>query len=286
LSCVPTSYGSHAADALDSLERFFHEHSKIELLTAAEEVALAKRVRRGDAEAKETLIVANLRLVVSIAKGYTASGLPLLDLIQEGSLGLIRAVERFDHRKGFKFSTYATWWIRQAVAGAVREKGRAVRLPESALRRLSDIVASERRLRFELQRDPTAAEIAADLELTIAAVELLQGSAQAPLSLAQQRGADEPELADVLADPDARPPDELVATSMAADGARRALQTLRERERAVIELSFGLTPPGPMSLAEIGRRIGLTRERIRQIEQSALESLAGVPELQALSDAG
>jgi RNA polymerase primary sigma factor len=274
-----------SVDSRDSLQHFFNELAKIKLLTAAEEVALARRIERGDPEAKEAMIVANLRLVVSIAKGYKGGGLPLFDLIQEGSLGLIRAVEKFDHRKGFKFSTYATWWIRQAVSSAVREKGRAIRLPESALRRLSEVTASERKLRAGLNRDPTAAEIAADLQITVQSVELLQRSAREPLSLTDWSNGDEIELGDRIADSHAYHDDALV-TTVVVDEARHALKCLQERERVIIDLSFGLTSYEPLSLAEIGRRIGLTRERIRQIEQAALARLAAQPELQALRDVG
>jgi RNA polymerase primary sigma factor len=271
--------------SLDSLRLYLREISKVPLLTADQEVSLAKRVERGDRAAKTQMIEANLRLVVSIAKPYVGRGLSFLDLIQEGSLGLMRAVEKFDYRRGFKFSTYATWWIRQAVARAVADKGRTIRIPIHMVERLGKVVRIERQLVQQLARQPQAEEIAAELELTSEEVREVLRMAKLPLSLEQPLGEeDDSKLADFVEDELAESPFEVASVSLRREDLGHALSALPERERRLIELRFGLDGDQPRTLDQVGRALGLTRERIRQIEDTTLKTLASLPETQRLND--
>jgi len=256
----------------------------VPLLTADQEVLLAKRVERGDISAKTQMIEANLRLVVSIAKSYLGRGLPFLDLIQEGSLGLIRAVEKFDYRKGYKFSTYATWWIRQAVTRAIADKARTIRMPVHMVERLNKVVRVERRLVQQLAREPQAEEIAAELEMTTAEVREIRRMAKLPVSLEKPIGEQEDStLGDFVEDALAESPFEVAAVSLRYTEIEHALSALPERERQVIELRFGLHGGQPQTLEEVGRAFGVTRERIRQIENNTLKTLASLPEAQGLN---
>ena len=269
----------------DGLQTFLRDIGKVELLTAAQEVELAKRIERGDERAKRHMIEANLRLVVSIAKRYNNQGLPLLDLIQEGTIGLVRATEKFDHRKGFKFSTYATWWIRQSVSRALADKARTIRMPVHIVERLNKIVRSERKLRAELYRQPTSLEIAVDADLTQEEVERIMRIAQAPISLEKPLGDEgDSEFGHMLADDSTPAPYESAEATMRTETLETALATLSDRERSVLELRHGLNGQPPLTLDEIGRAFNVTRERIRQIEHLSLRKLRALPETQALSD--
>jgi RNA polymerase primary sigma factor len=269
--------------SLDSLRLYLRAIGRVPLLTAEQEVLLAKRVERGDVAAKTQMIEANLRLVVSIAKPHLGRGLSFLDLIQEGSLGLIRAVEKFDYRKGFKFSTYATWWIRQAVTRAIADKARTIRMPVHMVERLNRVVHVERRLVQQLAREPQAEEIAAELELTTAEVREIRRIAQLPVSLEKPIGEQEDaKLADFVEDELAESPFEEAAVSLLCMEVEQALSALPERERQVIELRFGLHGGQPQTLEEVGRAFGVTRERARQIESNTLKTLASLPEAQGL----
>ncbi len=270
--------------SLDSLRLYLRAIGKVPLLTADQEVLLAKRVERGDLSAKTQMIEANLRLVVSIAKPYLGRGRPFLDLIQEGSLGLIRAVEKFDYRKGYKFSTYATWWIRQAVTRAIADKARTIRMPVHMVERLNKVVHVERRLVQQLAREPQAAEIAAELELTTAEVREIRRIAKLPVSLEKPIGEQEDsKLADLVEDELAESPFEVAAVSLRCTEIEHALSALPERERQVIELRFGLHGGQPQTLEQVGRAFGVSRERIRQIENNTLKTLASLPEAQGLT---
>jgi RNA polymerase primary sigma factor len=257
----------------------------VPLLTADQEVYLAKRVERGDVAAKTQMIEANLRLVVSIAKLHVGRGLSFLDLIQEGSLGLIRAVEKFDYRRGFKFSTYATWWVRQAVARAVADKARTIRIPIHMIERLNNVVHIQRQLVQRLGREPRPDEIAEELELTAEQVREILRMAQLPVSLEKPIGEEEDaRLGDFVEDELAESPLDVTALSLRCEDIDYALAALPERERKVIELRFGLHGDQPRTLGEVGRTLGVTRERIRQIESTTLKTLASLPEAQRLSD--
>ena len=272
--------------SLDSLRLYLRSIGKVELLTAQEEVWLAKRIERGDMSAKQHMIEANLRLVVSIAKGYLGRGLTFLDLIQEGSLGLIRAVEKFDYRRGYKFSTYATWWIRQAVTRAIADKARTIRIPVHMVEKLNKVVHVERQLVQELGREPTPDEIASELEITAREVKDIQRMAQLPVSLEKPIGEEEDsELGDFVEDETAESPFELALESLRKENVRRALDALPDREREVIEMRFGLKGNDARTLEEVGRAFGVTRERIRQIENNTLKKLEMLPEAQRLRDA-
>ena len=271
---------------LDSLRLYLRSIGRVELLTAGEEVSLARRIERGDMVAKEHMIEANLRLVVSIAKAYLGRGLTFLDLIQEGSMGLIRAVEKFDYRRGYKFSTYATWWIRQAVTRAIADKGRTIRIPVHMVEKLNKVVHVERQLVQELGREPTASEIALELQITVREVRDVWRMSQQPISLEKPVGdEDDSSLGDFVEDPTAESPFELASERLRRENLRRALQALPEREREVIELRFGLTGDRPLTLEEVGRTFNVTRERIRQIESHTLKKLEALPEAQRLRDA-
>ena len=269
----------------DALQLFLKDIGKVDLLTAAQEVELAKRIERGDHGAKQEMVEANLRLVVSIAKKYRNQGLPFLDLIQEGTIGLVRAAEKFDYRKGFKFSTYATWWIRQAVARALADKARTIRMPVHVVEKLNKIVRSERKLRAELGREPNAAEIGKDLDLSADEVEHIRRSAQTPVSLEKPVGdEDESEFGHFITDENLPLPDEEAEITMRKETLRKILGTLSSRERQVLELRYGLDGQHPRTLDEVGRTFNVTRERIRQIENQSLKKLRALGDANKLRD--
>jgi RNA polymerase primary sigma factor len=269
----------------DSLQLFLKDIGKVDLLTAAQEVELAKRIERGDHGAKQEMVEANLRLVVSIAKKYRNQGLPFLDLIQEGTIGLVRAAEKFDYRKGFKFSTYATWWIRQAVARALADKARTIRMPVHVVEKLNKIVRSERKLRAELGREPMSVEIGRDLDLSADEVEQIRRSAQTPVSLSKPVGdEEESEFGHFLTDENQELPDEAAEVTMRKETLRKILGTLSSRERAVLELRYGLDGQHPRTLDEVGRTFNVTRERIRQIENQSLKKLRALADAAKLRD--
>jgi RNA polymerase primary sigma factor len=263
-----------AAPATDSLQLFLNEIGRYPLLTAAEEVALAKRVERGDRAAKERMINSNLRLVVHVAKRYRGHGVPFGDLIQDGVIGLNRAVEKFDWRKGFKFSTYATWWIRQAVQRSVAGQARTIRVPTHVNERRQTLARHARKLEPELGRPPTHEELAKATGLSLVHVEEALDVAEARVSLNAPVGDDDGELGDLFADDGADSPEELAEDALRARAVREALAELPERERRILELRFGIDGD-PQSLEAIGKELGLTRERIRQLEAQALASLSG-----------
>jgi RNA polymerase primary sigma factor len=272
--------------SLDSLRLYLRSIGQVDLLTAAQEVELAKRIERGDMLAKRQMVEANLRLVVSIAKGYLGRGLSFLDLIQEGSLGLIRAVEKFDYRRGYKFSTYATWWIRQAVTRAIADKARTIRIPVHMVEKLNRVAHVERQLVQKLGREPEPAEIAEELRWPVSDVRDIIRVSQLPVSLEKPVGdEDESELGDFVADEAVLEPFEEASEHLQKEGVRRALDALPERERQVIELRYGLSGAEPLTLEEVGRTFGVTRERIRQIENNTLKKLKRLPEAQMLREA-
>jgi len=273
--------------SLDSLRLYLRSIGRVDLLTASQEVELAKRIERGDMVAKRQMVEANLRLVVSIAKGYLGRGLSFLDLIQEGSLGLIRAVEKFDYRRGYKFSTYATWWIRQAVTRAIADKARTIRIPVHMVEKLNRVAHVERQLVQKFGREPEPAEIAEELRWPLGEVREILRVAQLPVSLEKPVGdEDDSELGDFVADDTVAEPFEEASEHLQKEGVRKALSALPERERQVIELRYGLTGMEPLTLEEVGNTFGVTRERIRQIENSTLKKLQHLPEAQMLREAG
>jgi RNA polymerase primary sigma factor len=269
--------------AADSLQLFLADVGRHKLLTAAEEVSLAKRIERGDPVAKRTMIESNLRLVVSIAKGYRGLGVPFLDLIQEGTLGLNRAVEKFDWRRGFKFSTYATWWIRQSVQRAVANHARTIRVPVHVVERQQKLSRAARRLEVELGREATKEELAEATGLPLQHVDEALGAAHASVSLNQTVGADdEGELGDLFADREAADPFDEAEESLRRQSIRRALDALPERERRILELRFGFEGE-PWTLEAIGHELDLTRERVRQLEGQALKRLEALRDLAGLA---
>ena len=271
------------AGSADSLQLFLADVGRHKLLTAAEEVTLAKAIERGDPVAKRRMIESNLRLVVSIAKGYRGLGVPFLDLIQEGTLGLNRAVEKFDWRRGYKFSTYATWWIRQSVQRAVANHARTIRVPVHVVERQQKLGRAARRLEVELGREATKQELAEATGLPIQHVLEALGAAQASVSLNQTVGADdEGELGDLFADREAVDPFDEAEESLRKQGVRRALDSLPERERRILELRFGFEGE-PWTLEAIGHELDLTRERVRQLEGQALSRLAALRELASVA---
>src|ERR1044072_4255341 len=269
----------------DSLQLFLKDIGKVRLLTAQEEVELAKRIERGDLDAKQKMVESNLRLVVSIAKNYRNQGLPFLDLIQEGTLGLVRAAEKFDYRKGFKFSTYATWWIRQAIARALADKARTIRIPVHVVEKLNKIGRAERKLVTELGREPTPEEIAEHTGIEPEEVESIKRSAQAPVSLEKPVGdEEESEFGQFIADERAESPYERAAEILTKEALREALENLSYRERRVLELRYGRGGEHPRTLDKVGRTFNVTRERIRQIENQSLKKLQSLAEAQKLRD--
>jgi RNA polymerase primary sigma factor len=271
--------------SLDALRLYLRSIGRVELLTAQEEIALAKRIERGDMSAKRHMVEANLRLVVSIAKGYLGRGLSFLDLIQEGSLGLIRAVEKFDYRRGYKFSTYATWWIRQAVTRAIADKARTIRIPVHMVEKLNRVTHVERQLVQRMGREPEPAEIAEELKISVREVRDILRVAQMPISLEKPVGdEEESELGDFVADDRTEEPFETATERLQREDIQKALDALPERERQVIELRYGLRGHEPLTLEEVGRAFGVTRERIRQIENNTLKKLKSLPEAQRLRE--
>ena len=267
----------------DALQLFLKDIGRVALLTAAQEVELSKRIERGDHRAKQRMVEANLRLVVSIAKNYRNQGLPFLDLIQEGTIGLVRAAEKFDHRKGFKFSTYATWWIRQAVARALADKARTIRMPVHVVEKLNKIVRTERALRAKLGREPSAVEIGIELDLQPEEIDQIRRSAQTPISLEKPVGdEDESEFGHFLTDETMPLPDEQAEETLRNEALRSILKSLSHRERRVLELRYGLDGEQPRTLDEVGRTFNVTRERIRQIENQSLKKLRALAEAHSL----
>jgi RNA polymerase primary sigma factor len=263
----------------DALQLFLREAGRHPLLTAAQEVEISKRFERGDMDAKNEMIQANLRLVVSIAKSYRNQGLPFLDLIQEGTLGLIRAVEKFDWRRGYKFSTYATWWIRQAVARALADKGRTIRIPVHVVERLQKLNRAERTLWPQLGRQPTLEELAEEANLPVEQAYEVQAAAHASRSLDQPVGEDEDATLGDFVSGDEPLPEDKVAVALRDEALGTALAALTEREKQVIVLRYGLSGGDPMTLEHIGRTLDLTRERVRQLELQALNRLAEMHEM-------
>ena len=267
----------------DALQLFLREAGRHPLLTAAQEVTLAKRIERGDGGAKQHMIQSNLRLVVSIAKNYRNQGLPFLDLIQEGTLGLIRAVEKFDWRRGYKFSTYATWWIRQAVARALADKARTIRMPVHIVERLQKMNRAERTLWMTLGREPTLEEISEEANLPVHQAKEVRAAARASTSLDQPIGDEDDAVFGDFVQGDGPLPEEQVEVSLRSQALAQALEALPDRDRSVIILRYGLDDAEPKTLEEIGRRLGLTRERVRQIELESLKHLARLQEMEALA---
>jgi RNA polymerase primary sigma factor len=275
--------GDLATHTTDALQLFLNEMARYPLLTAEEEVELAKLIERGDKAAKDRMVNSNLRLVVSIAKKYQGHGLSLLDLIQEGIIGLIRAVEKFDWRRGYKFSTYATWWIRQAVQRGVANKARTIRMPVHIVDRERKMAKAERELHAKLGRAPTLPEIAKAAKLPLKQVKDVENAARAVTSLDRPVGSEgETSLGELVSGNEA-PPEEELEVSLRQEALRRAVAELPDRERDVLKLRFGLNgDPSPQSLEQIGKTLGLTRERVRQIESEALKRLAVSRELDAV----
>ncbi|MGZ4339147.1 MAG: sigma-70 family RNA polymerase sigma factor [Gaiellaceae bacterium] len=275
-----------ATATTDSLQLFLNEAGRYPLLTAAQEVELAKRIEDGDTRAKDLLVNSNVRLVVSIAKRYQGHGLTLLDLIQEGIIGLIRAAEKFDWRKGFKFSTYATWWIRQAVQRGVANKARVIRIPVHIVEREQKISRAERELVATLERAPTEEEIAEKAKLPLKQVREVRAAARSVASLDKPVGDDDSATFGDLFASDEPTPDEQVEVQLTEQALHEAVADLSEREQQILNLRYGLTGEAePKSLEEIGRILGITRERVRQLEAEALRRLAERREIAAMKAA-
>jgi RNA polymerase primary sigma factor len=278
------AYEDHAP-ATDPVRTYLKEIGGVSLLSAKDEVRLAKLIEKGDQDAKNALIEANLRLVVSVAKRYMGRGLNLLDLIQEGNLGLIRAVEKFDYRKGFKFSTYATWWIRQAVSRAIADQARTIRIPVHMVDAINRVTRMQRQLVQDLGRQPTSAEIGEQLDLPPDKVAELLDLARETVSLEAPMGDTDASLADFIEDEHTRQPDQLTARKIMREDLRKTLDGLPERERRIIELRYGLSGNDPMTLEQVGQAFGVTRERIRQMEIRTLRRLQKFRMARALQDA-
>jgi RNA polymerase primary sigma factor len=284
-SAEPAEESAALEFSADSLQLFLKDVGRVALLTAAQEVELAKRIERGDHRAKQEMVEANLRLVVSIAKRYRNQGLPFLDLIQEGTIGLVRAAEKFDWRKGYKFSTYATWWIRQAVARALADKARTIRMPVHVVEKLNKIMRTERKLRAERGREPSDEEIALDLDMSVEEVESIRRTSQTPVSLEKPVGdEEESEFGQFIEDMSTPLPDEAADTAFRAEALAKCLGSLSYRERRVLELRYGLNGEQPRTLDEVGRAFEVTRERIRQIENQGLKKLRALADSQKLRD--
>jgi RNA polymerase primary sigma factor len=269
---------------IDSLQLFLNSVGKVPLLTGGQEIALSKRIERGDLDAKQRMVESNLRLVVAYAKNYRNRGLPFLDLIQEGTIGLVRATEKFDYRRGYKFSTYATWWIRQALSRALADKSRTIRIPVHINEKLAKIRRAERRLETKLGRDPSVDEIAETAGLPPEEVEPVKRSAQTPVSLAMAVGDDkDSEFGELIADPAAESPYERAAETITKEAVREALKSLSYRERRVVELRYGLGDEQPRTLMQLASLFDLTTERVRQIENKALRKLRALVETDLLA---
>ncbi len=268
---------SESSAAPDAMRLHLSSIGRVPLLTARQEIELAKRIERGDVEAKQRMIEANLRLVVSIAKNYSGRGLQLEDLVQEGSVGLIRAVEKFDWRRGFKFSTYATWWIRQAVTRGLADKGRTIRIPAHVVERLNRMAWTQRKLAQSLGRDPEVWEIADAMECSVSEIEDLQAVIRQPVSLdTPVGGREESRFGDLIEDETAPSPFELADTKIRNETVRNAVSALPEREREMLELRYGLGGKEPMTLEQVGEEFGVTRERVRQVETHVLRKMAAL----------
>ncbi|MFT8320358.1 MAG: RNA polymerase sigma factor RpoD [Bacillus sp. (in: firmicutes)] len=258
----------------DPVRMYLKEIGRVDLLSAAEEINLAKRIEKGDEEAKRRLAEANLRLVVSIAKRYVGRGMMFLDLIQEGNMGLIKAVEKFDYIKGYKFSTYATWWIRQAITRAIADQARTIRIPVHMVETINKLIRVQRQLLQDLGREPTPEEIGEDMDLTPDKVREILKIAQEPVSLETPIGEeDDSHLGDFIEDQDATSPSEHAAYELLKEQLEDVLDTLTDREENVLRLRFGLDDGRTRTLEEVGKVFGVTRERIRQIEAKALRKL-------------
>ncbi len=270
----------------DGLDAYLQAIGQHKLLSAAEEISLSKRIEQGDLAARNRMIEANLRLVVSIAKSYRGQGLPFLDLIQEGTLGLVRAVEKFDWRRGYKFSTYATWWIRQAVARAVSDKARTIRLPVHVIERQQKVARIGRKLQGELGREPSIDELAEATGVAAQEIEYVRSMLIPPMSLDMPVGEGEDNgFAQFIADDFAERPEDAATVDEVRSGVARLLASLTPREREVIELRFGLAGQAPRTLEQVGALMGMTRERVRQLEKQCLARLEALPEAHALRDA-
>ena len=271
----------------DSVKIYLKEIGKVPLLTAQQEIELAQRIIDGDEDAKQELITANLRLVISIAKRYAGRGMPFLDLIQEGNMGLIKAVEKFDYTKGFKFSTYATWWIRQAITRAIADQARTIRIPVHMVETINKITRAQRQLVQELGREPTAEEISERLDgaLSAARIREIQRINQEPVSLETPIGEeDDSHLGDFLEDKEVESPSDYTTKSLLKDELNEVLLELTDRERRVLELRYGLLDNHPRTLEEVGKVFGVTRERIRQIEAKAIKKLKSRKRASRLGD--
>ena len=271
----------------DSVKIYLKEIGKVPLLNAQQEIELAQRIIAGDEDAKQELINANLRLVISIAKRYAGRGMPFLDLIQEGNMGLIKAVEKFDYTKGFKFSTYATWWIRQAITRAIADQARTIRIPVHMVETINKITRAQRQLVQELGRDPTAEEISDRLEgaLSAARIREIQRINQEPVSLETPIGEeDDSHLGDFLEDKEVESPSDYTTKSLLKDELNEVMLELTDRERRVLELRYGLIDNHPRTLEEVGKVFGVTRERIRQIEAKAIKKLRTRKRVSRLGD--
>ena len=282
---APVDDAALASATTDTLQLFLNEIGRHRLLTPDEEIELSRRIEKGDLAAKERMINANLRLVVSIAKKYQGSELTLLDLIQEGILGLIRAVEKFDWRRGYRFSTYATWWIRQAVERGMDAKARTIKLPINLVRNQRKVARAENALAAKLDRPPTDAEVAAEAQLPIDELRALRDAARTVTSLDRPLGEGEDAAFGDLLPSSGPAPEDLVHVSLSQDTLHRALDELPDRERKVVQLRYGLAGGEPTPLREIGRQLGITPERVRQIESRALGRLGRMRELEALRQA-
>jgi RNA polymerase primary sigma factor len=273
VSEAPAIWIAHAVATGDSIRMYLAEIGRVKLLTHADEIRLAKGIARGDKRCKDKLVEANLRLVVSIAKKYRNRGVSFLDLIQEGNLGLIRAAEKFDHTKGYKFSTYATWWIRQAITRAIADKGRTIRIPVHMVEKVNKFHRTHRRMIQVLGREPADEEIARELCVPVEEILRLQEISQRSISLATPVGDDSSELGDFLEDATSVTPTDAVSESLLRAHLREALDELPERERQIIELRFGMKDDRPRTLEEVGREFDITRERVRQIQMKTLNLL-------------
>jgi RNA polymerase primary sigma factor len=285
VAASPVDDAALAATTTDTLQLFLNEIGRHRLLTPAEELELARRIEKGDLAAKERMINANLRLVVSIAKKYQGSELTLLDLIQEGILGLIRAVEKFDFRLGYRFSTYATWWIRQAVERGMDAKARAIKLPINLVRTQRKVARAENALAMRLDRTPTDQEIAREAGIEVSDLHAMRDAARTVTSLDRPLGEEDDAAFGDLLPADGPAPDDVVHVSLREQALRRALEDLPERERTVVALRYGIDGGEPCPLREIGRQLGITPERVRQIESKALGRLGRMREIDALRQA-